>query len=187
MKMKANATILSTALLLSSVVAHAEINTVNLTKKNPLSAAMKPAAFEGEASAPDLAPIQGDPDGGDGAADGCVKINSTGKGGFFGATLTLGTADSADKTIEISTHVFNVNTSYVKYSVQVYNVTDKRVLASSPMEVLDKKKVTEKTVKLQYKTTAEDKGDTLELRWVQHSTDSTARDLYVDNVKVTAK
>ena len=185
--MKKQTAILSAALLLSSVVAHAEINAVNLTKKNPLAAAMKPAVFEGEVSAPDLASFQGDPDGGDGVADGCVKINSTGTGGVIGATLALGISDTEGKTIDISTHVFNRNSSYVKYSVQVYNVTDKRVLASSPMEVLDKKKGTEKTVKLQYKTTAEDAGDTLELRWVQHSTDSTARDLFVDNVKVTAK
>ncbi len=185
--MKFQTTILTIVLSLSAFTANAEIKTIDLTKKNPLAAAMKPAVFEGEASAPDLASFQGDPDGGDGVADGCVKINSTGTGGVIGATLALGTADAADKIIDISTHVFNKNSSYVKYSVQIYNVSDKRVLASSPMEVLDKKKGTEKTVKLQYKTTAEDKGDALELRWVQHSTDSTARDLFVDNVKVTAK
>jgi hypothetical protein len=185
--MKAQTAILTAALLLSSVVVHAKIKAVDLTKKNPLAAAMKPTVFEGEVSAPDLASFQGDPDGGDGVADGCVKINSTGTGGVIGATLALGTVDAADETIDISTHVFNRNSSYVKYSVEIYNVTDKRVLATSPTETLDKKKDTEKTVKLQYKTTAEDKGDTLELRWVQHSTDSTARDLFVDNVKVTAK
>ena len=83
---------------------------------------------------------------------------------------------------------FNKNKSYVKYSVQIYNATDKRVLASSLEATLNPKdETTEKTVKLEYKTTAEDKGDTLELRWLQLSTDSTARDLYVDNVKVEIK
>lgn len=185
--MKTHTTILTAALLLSSAIAHAEINAINLTKKNPLAAAMKPVVFEGDVSAPDLASFQGDPDGGDGVADGCVKINSTGTGGVIGATLVLGTADSEGKTIDVITHLFNRNSSYVKYSVEIYNVTDKRVLVGSPTETLDKKKGTEKTVKLQYKTTAEDKGDTLELRWIQHSTDSTARDLFVDNVKVTVK
>ena len=96
--------------------------------------------------------------------------------------------NAAEKTISISTHLFNKNKSFVKYSVQIYNSTDKRVVASSPEDMFNpKKETTEKTVKLEYKTTAEDKGDTFELRWVQHCTDSTGRDLYIDNFKVAVK
>ena len=181
-------TITITTLALSSFIAQAEIQALHLSKKNDLAAALKAVVFEGENTLPAIVPIQGDPDGGDGASDGCVKINSTATGGVIGAKIVLGTVDAADKTIHINTHLFNKNKSYVKYSVQIYNATDKRVLASSPEATLNPKdETTEKTVKLEYKTTAEDKGDTLELRWLQLSTDSTARDLYVDNVKVEIK
>ena len=186
--MKIDSTITAMLLLASSLTSIAKIPAVHLTKKNDLAKFLVGAVFEGESTAPEVVPIQGDPDGGDGAADGCVKINSLATGGVFGATAKLGTVDAVDKTISITTHLFNKNNSFIKYSVQIYNATDKRVVASFPMDMFNpKKETTEKTVKLEYKTTAEDKGDAIELRWVQHSTDSTSRDLYVDNVKVEVK
>jgi len=186
--MKTKTNIIVLALAASCLSAQAQLTAINLTKKNDLAASIKGAVYEGEASVPLVVPFQGDPDGGDGAADGCVKINSVTKGGKFGATVALGTVDKVDQTISVSTHLFNRNTSYVKYTLQVYNVTDKKVVASTPEEVFNpKKETTEKTVKLDYKTTAEDKGDVLELRFVQLSTDSTARDLFVDNLKVEVK
>jgi len=166
--MKTKTNIITIALAASCLTVSAQVTAIDTTKKNDLAALIKAAVFEGEAPAPEVVPIQGDPDGGDGVADGCVKIDSKGKGGIFGAKAALGTVDSADKTISVSTHVFNKNKSFVKYAVQMYNVTDKRVLVSSPEDIFNPKKdSTEKTVKLEYKTTAEDKGDTIELRWVQ--------------------
>lgn len=183
--MKTKASLIIFAFAASCFSAHAEITAIKSTKKNDLAKLIKAAVFEGDATAPEIVPIQGDPDGGDGVSDGCVKVNSTSTGGLNGATAALGTVDAADQLISLSTHVFNKNSSYVKYSVQFYNTTDKRVLASSPQASLNPKdNSTEKTVTLEYRTTAEDQGDTIEIRWIQHSTDSTARDLYIDNFQV---
>ena len=81
-----------------------------------------------------------------------------------------------------------MNASYVSYEVQLFNKTDKKVLATSGMKRLQKKQDSiEETVKFSYKLTKDDLGDEIYVRWVQISTDSISRDLYVDNVSVVSE
>ncbi len=183
--------------LACSQSALAEIKTLKVDKKNDLKEVMTGYSIVGEGESekvetegsevPQIKTVQNDPEGGDGKSDGGVKINSMTTGGQFGAQMLLGKAGEKNGKLSLSTHVFNVNSSYVKYEVQFYNKTDKKVLATSGVKMLEpKKKVLDETIKLDYKLTKDDLGDEIFVRWVQLSTDSTARDIYVDNVSVVA-
>ncbi len=173
--------------------AMAGIETVNFQSKEDLLRVLKGVIVEApdgeiEAKVPVVRVVQNDLDGGDGKSDGGVQINSLSLGGKYGAQMFLGKAAAADSKLTVSTNVFNVNASYVSYEVQLFNKTDKKVLATSGMKRLQKKQDSiEETVKFSYKLTKDDLGDEIYVRWVQISTDSISRDLYVDNVSVVSE
>ncbi|MFD2160658.1 hypothetical protein ACFSW8_17270 [Rubritalea tangerina] len=173
--------------VLAVAAAEAKIKYYNLKKRKDLEEKIQAKVFSGSAEKPVIVGVSADPDGGDGERDGSVKVDSKDINGSFGAYLDLGEVGTPGKKISVSTHVYNKNSSYVKYTLVLYNVTDDRVLAQSPAKALDVKKHPEEKMTLDYVTTENDKGDKVELRWVQVSNDSTARDIFIDNVKVEVK
>lgn len=175
------------ASVLAMSAAEAKIKYYNLKKSKDLEKKLQTKVFSGKSHKPVIVGISADPDGGDGKRDGSVKVDSQSIGGSFGAFLDLGSVSKPGKRISVTTNIYNINSSYVRCAIVLYNVTDDRVLVQSPVKALDVKLHPEEEVTLSYVTKEEDMDDNIELRWVQVSNDNTSRDVYIDNVKVVLK
>lgn len=125
---------------------------------------------------------------GDAEADGHVLFNSFDTDPM-GGLLSLSGTMAEGEIYNLSTWVFNRNNSFVNMSVVLYNATDEVELASSGEIVLngslqDTGDGIEQT--LSYTALASDVGDELQVRYLRNSNDSTARDIFVDSVSLTA-
>jgi len=121
---------------------------------------------------------------GDGVrGDGGLRLN-TGNAtkGDEAIGLTIAGTMELGEILRLTISEYNDNGSYYYGTVQLYNLTDGRVLAESGSHfVKSKTDVTYAPVPtvLQYAVRAEDEGDTLQIRLVEDA-DSDARDAYLD-------
>lgn len=123
---------------------------------------------------------------GDALEDGAVRLNSFDANPSGGLLQLDGTMEEG-VTYELSTWVFNRNSSYVNFTVSLHNLTDDVELANTGNIVLnndfqDTGDGLEQT--LSYTALASDVGDTLQVRYERASDFNTARDIYIDSVAV---
>ncbi|QHI69121.1 hypothetical protein [Tichowtungia aerotolerans] len=130
--------------------------------------------------------------------DGISDLDGSGDGGLRFDTqdavsaneaiaLTISGTMEKDRVIYFSGSVYNDDGSYSNYKAQLWNLTDNTLLAeSSILNVSGINHVAYVPVdfSVSYKVTANDDGDTLQIRFVE-SNDSASRNIYLDNFSVT--
>jgi hypothetical protein len=125
---------------------------------------------------------------GDSLGDGHVVFNSFDTN-EMGGLLSLDGTMTEGEIYNLETWVFNRNNSFVNLSVVLYNATDGVELASTGEIVLNGSLQNTGDGVLQnlsYTALASDVGDELQVRYLRNSNDSTARDIFVDSVSLTA-
>ena len=94
------------------------------------------------------------------------------------AGLTIGGTLSVGEELTFQGSVYNDNTSFSKFTAQLWNLTDGILLAESGSALVDSKG-TPVDFSVTYTATGTDSGDTLQLRFRENN-NHTARDIYVD-------
>jgi len=136
-----------------------------------------------------------DDDNGDGKNDGAISVDGADTLPLQGISYTFnGTMEAI--TYNIKTTVYNYRSSYVKYYVQLYNLTDNRVLISSELNTISGNyiEIFPITTELNYIATDEDLRDTLQVRYIRGELDENgdyvgndghvARDFAIDNLSL---
>lgn len=132
-----------------------------------------------------------DADNGDGVADGAIIVDGQTAVSGLGAAFTFGGAMILGEEINISTHTYNRNSSFVSFTVQLFNLTNSRVLVTSPTITIDGNDKTPVNTILSYTAVSADVGDVLQARYIRTGTtssaNSTARDFAIDNLILTGQ
>ncbi|MCL3779239.1 T9SS type A sorting domain-containing protein [Prolixibacteraceae bacterium JC049] len=125
-----------------------------------------------------ISTIYSDKNNTDGVNDGAYLVNghsfATGQGAYYEFDGTM----EANKSIFFSTNLYNPNVSYVKLKIELYNVTDNRVLASNSISIWA---YGSGRYTLSYTTQESDNGDALQVRYIRNDDGHTARDFAIDN------
>lgn len=127
-----------------------------------------------------------DGDNGDGLNDGALGVNGLDTIGPLGALYTFQGSMVDGETYAVETSVYNYVSSYIKYNVQLYNLTDNIILTTSPLITIIGGVITPENTTVSYIATNTDSGDVLQLRYVRENTaasNHTARDFAIDNVR----
>ena len=124
-----------------------------------------------------------DGDNGDGVGDGARRSvgNVNGKG--FGMLYEFRGTMQENENLELKTYVYNPNNSYVSFIVELYNLTDDKVLVKSKNTLLAKIGDVVEIV-LNYVPVASDSGDVLQLRYIRTDDGNSVRAFSVDNAKL---
>lgn len=135
----------------------------------------------------ELTLINDDMDNGDGIADGAWLVDGQNTDAFQGVQYVFdGTAAQGD-AINLEAYIYNTYTSYVRVSLELYNVTDDTVLATSGTVGFPANNTTPKLITLNYVAIATDEGDQLALRYMKVSDFSTFRDFKIDNTTLNGE
>ncbi|NOQ71109.1 MAG: T9SS type A sorting domain-containing protein [Crocinitomix sp.] len=122
----------------------------------------------------------------DGLNDGAIMVDGQDTIGPLGVLYTFQGTMELDETFHIETYTYKYNGSYVKYFIELYNLTDEVILNSSPLithGTFDTPVESVLTI-LDYAAIASDAGDVLQLRYVRENTvasNHVARDFAIDN------
>ncbi|WP_326936859.1 polysaccharide lyase family 8 super-sandwich domain-containing protein [Flavobacterium sp. PL11] len=130
--------------------------------------------------------VTDDINNGDGVGDGALAI--IGKSAVIGqgASYTFDGTMQIGQTISISTNTYNQRASYINLKVELYNLTDNKILAKTPSDIKfgTNDKVPVNTV-LSYNPTANDLGDVLQVRYIRTDPDgNTSRVFAIDNLSL---
>ncbi len=132
-----------------------------------------------------LSIVTSDGDNGDGVGDGAIFVDGQSAVVGQGVTHTFGGAMTLGESIVINTYTYNVNVSYVRFNVELYNVTDNTVLASTASPVLISNSSSPPVLTtLNYTAVASDVGDTLQVRYIRNDPGDTYRNLAIDNLSL---
>ncbi len=124
-----------------------------------------------------------DADNGDGVGDGAISVNGQDTVFPIWLTYTFQGTISSGESFSIQTNIYNYRSSFVQYRVELYNLTDNALLATSPTINIQGFVTAPVTTSLDYTSVSTDAGDTLQLRFVlDDQYPSTARAFAVDNV-----
>ncbi len=159
-----------------------KITTVLFFSIYVLNAQIIPSGNWGALLDTSLSTITSDADNGDGLNDGAIQIRGLSTTVGQGATFTFnGSPASAGENIKIVTTVFNANISFVKYYIELYNITDNTLLTIIPSQITILGSDTIPVVStLNYTTVGTDIGDTLQLRYRRSDDGNTARHFSID-------
>ena len=119
-------------------------------------------------------------------AENGVKLKLSGTGGTCGVARRLGKLRRAGEYVYVSTRISNPTTSFVAVEFQLYNATDRRILAQGSPVVIRNNESPAVNMGLEYRATKRDVGDMLELRWVQVSTEHPSRTFCIEETAVAA-
>lgn len=127
-----------------------------------------------------------DIDNGDGLNDGAIEVDGKDTIGPLGVLYTFQGTMEEDASYHLETYTYKYGSSYVKYFVELYNLTDEVILTSSPLITHGTFDTPEESVLtiLDYTALPSDNGDVLQLRYVRENTPAsnhTARDFAIDN------
>ncbi len=119
----------------------------------------------------------------DGAMDGAIYVDGKSAATGQGATFTFNGQMTASENFSLSTYVYNVNSSYVKFRTELYNATNNSVLDWEE-NLIGGGNTTPLLINLSYTTGTTDVGDVLQLRYIRTDDGNTARNLAIDNAKL---
>ncbi len=128
-----------------------------------------------------------DADNGDGLNDGAIGVNGIDTIGPLGVLYTFQGNMINGEAYTIQTSVYNYVSSYIKYRVELYNMTDNVILTTSPLITIVGSVTTPENTTISYIATNTDDGDILQLRYVRENTEASnhiARDFAIDNVRL---
>jgi hypothetical protein len=126
---------------------------------------------------------------GDGVqGDGGLRLD-TGDGiqGNESMGLTVAGTLQEGETAALTGTVYNDNTSFVRFKVQLWNLTDDRLLAETALISVNGSThlaYLPQDLSVSYTAVAADAGDVLQIRFVEDA-NNLARDIYLDNFSVT--
>ena len=134
-----------------------------------------------------LSTVYTDDDNGDGVGDGAIYVGSLTTNSDQGATFTFAGSMTLNESISISTYNYNTRNSYVRFNVQLYNLTDSSVLATTSPYIsivgVPQNPVPINTI-LNYTALASDVGDVLQVRYVRVTPFDTYREFAIDNLSL---
>lgn len=120
----------------------------------------------------------------DGVGDGAIKVDGqtsvVGQGIIFQFNTPMINAEN----LTFNTYVYNTQSSFVKYRVQLYNANDNSILAQTAEITIINSSSAPVNSTLTYKTVASDVGDFLQIRYLRTDDGNTARDFAIDNAKL---
>jgi len=134
---------------------------------------LKAMTFSGTVAPPKLVP-----------AESGVKLKLSGTGGTYGVAKRLGTLRRAGEYVYVSTRISNPTPSFVTVEFQLYNATEKRILAQGAPVVVRNNESPAVNMGIEYTAVKRDVGDMLELRWVQSSTEHPDRSFCIEETGV---
>ena len=127
-----------------------------------------------------LSTVTDDADNGDGIGDGAVYVAGQSAVVGQGAAYTFAGTMQTGQAISVSTYTYNRNNSFVKFTVDLYNKTENKVLQTSPTITLLANDITPKNTILTYTAVASDNGDELQVRYIRVDDGATARRFAID-------
>ena len=127
-----------------------------------------------------LSIITTDGDNGDGFNDGAVLVDGKSVVDPQGAKFTFDETMTAGGIYKAATTIFKHSSSYSKVKLQLYNVTDDVLLASSDELELNKNGKEVVNASVTYQATASDAGKILQIRWVRVTPFDAYRDFAID-------
>jgi hypothetical protein len=133
----------------------------------------------------DLSIVNSDADNGDGVADGALLVNGRSQVVGQGVTFTFDGTMTSGETLNVSTYTYNKNVSYVTFNVQLYNLTDNNVLATSSVGLSNASSPPVNTT-FNYTAVATDVDDVLQVRYIRTDNGHTARDFIIDNLSINS-
>ena len=128
-----------------------------------------------------------DADNGDGLSDGAISVDGKDTIGPLGALYTFQGTMQNGVNYSVQTVVYNYKSSFVRYYVELYNLTDQELLVSSPLIFISGQDTTPKNTTVNYTAMPSDDGDILQLRYMRQNTSSsnqTYRDFAIDNASL---
>lgn len=138
-----------------------------------------------------------DADNGDGVGDGAISIDGEDAVAPHGVSYEFQGSMLAGDVFNIETYVYNYRTSYVRYYVQLYNLTDNVLLTTSNLVTITGGTTSAVLTTLSYTAQASDTGDILQLKYIRGKLDqngnyvgsdgNTARDFAIDNAKLNGQ
>ncbi len=138
-----------------------------------------------------------DADNGDGIGDGAISIDGRDTNAPHGITYEFQGTPSMGDVIDIDTSVYNYTASYVRYYVQLFNVTDNQLLIASNLVTIVGGVTAAVSTSLNYTALASDAGDVLQLRYIRGSLDGNgdyigtdgheARDFAIDSASLNGQ
>lgn len=126
-----------------------------------------------------LSTVTDDADNGDGLNDGALYVDGLTAVTGQGVTLAVGGTMTDGELITFSTWTYNRNNSFVRFDVQLFNLTDGTVLATSEVGMSGG---TSNLKTLTYTATATDAGDELQIRYIRNFDGNTSRNFAIDNI-----
>jgi len=129
-----------------------------------------------------------DDDNGDGVKDGAIKFNSTEVASALqGLNYSLVGTPKTGEQINIESTYYQTSNSYFNFKIQVYNVTDRKVLAETPIISVLGNATGPATSSLSYIFTASSAGDQIAVRYVRTGDLAISRQIGIDYLKVNGK
>ncbi len=114
--------------------------------------------------------------------DGAIIIDGQTPETNQGITYTFDCQMNYNEQYSLETVLFNPNSSFVNLEVELYNLTDKRVLTSSTVLFPSNSINFSQTILLSYATVLDDVGDILQLRMIRTDDGNISRDFAIDTV-----
>ncbi len=128
--------------------------------------------------------ITNDADNGDGVNDGAIFVDGQSAVVGQGVTHTFGGSMTLGESITINTYTYNQNVSFVRFVVDLYNVTDGAILATSSAITISNSSSPPVLTTLNYTALASDVGDELQVRYIRTDNGNTARNFAIDNLSL---
>ena len=123
-----------------------------------------------------------DTDNGDGIGDGAIFVDGATESLGLGAAFTLDDTLEEGTVYEAVATLFNPGNSYNKVTLSLYNVTDNKELAITPITNLPSG--TASVLTISYTAITTDTGDILELRFLNAMDTNQVRDFSIDNASI---
>jgi hypothetical protein len=137
------------------------------------AASLQAMTFSGTVAPPKLVP-----------AETGVQLKLSGTGGTYGVVKRLGSFQRDGEYVHVSTRISNPTPSFVAVEFQLYNATDKRILAKTVPVVIRNNESPAVNLGFEYRATKQDVGDNLVLCWVQVSTEHPSRSFCIEQTEV---
>ncbi|MDF7823692.1 hypothetical protein P4B35_06670 [Pontiellaceae bacterium B12227] len=113
-----------------------------------------------------------------------VKVILSGTGGTCGVVKRLGSFQRKGEYVYVSTRLSNPTPSFVAVEFQLYNASEKRILAKTDPVVIRNNESPAVNLALEYRAAPQDVGDNLVLCWVQTSTEHPSRSFCIEQTEV---
>ena len=155
-----------------------------LTSKIDLLAQIQPSGgYWSGVGDVNLTIVTSDADNTDGLNDGAIFVDGQSVVVGQGVTFTFEGTMINGEVLDLNTYTYNVNNSYVRFDVELFNKTDGTVLTTTNVFISGNDTVPVNTV-LNYTAGSQDVGDSLQLRYIRTDPGDTYRNFAIDNAKL---